>query len=173
MALLLSRASRISFGERSMADTTKDHRGIPSGAHCTDNDCWCWDPTRNPQHEANQRKTLFSSNPVSNERLAELLEEHWDYKPDAPVVPSTLRMGELSSILLELHQRRGAHETSEARDAARYRFLRQPDNAIVYAKDRHAWGQNVSGHVRWETPEQLDAAVDAARGAVNGGDEHA
>jgi hypothetical protein len=58
-------------------------------------------------------------------------------------------------------------ETSrdEARDAARYRFLRQPGNAIVYAKDRNAWGQNASGHVRYDTAEQLDAAVDAARGA--------
>lgn len=54
----------------------------------------------------------------------------------------------------------------DARDAARYRFLREPGNAIVYAKDRNAWGKNASGHVRWDTAEQLDAAVDAARGAV-------
>ncbi len=50
-------------------------------------------------------------------------------------------------------------------DAARYRYLRQPGNAIVYAKDRNAWGQNASGHVRYDTAEQLDAAIDAARGA--------
>jgi len=48
-------------------------------------------------------------------------------------------------------------------DGARYRFLREPGNAIVYAKDRDAWGQNASGHVRYDTAEQLDAAVDAAR----------
>lgn len=65
-----------------------------------------------------------------------------------------------------------AVETSEARDAARYRFLRQPGNAIVYAKDRNAWGKNVSGHVRWETPEQLDAAVDAAMGSPENGSEN-
>lgn len=58
-------------------------------------------------------------------------------------------------------------ETSrdDARDAARYRFLRHPGNAIVYAKDRSAWGRNASGHVRYDIAEQLDAAVDAARGA--------
>lgn len=58
-------------------------------------------------------------------------------------------------------------ETNDiARDAARYRFLRQPGNAIVYAKDRDAWGRNASGHVRYDTAEQLDAAVDAASNAV-------
>lgn len=58
-------------------------------------------------------------------------------------------------------------ETSpDARDAARYRFLRQPGNAIVYAKDRNAWGHNAAGHVRYDTAEQLDQAVDAAMGSV-------
>lgn len=62
---------------------------------------------------------------------------------------------------------RSANETNDiARDAARYRFLRQPGNAIVYAKDRDAWGRNASGHVRYDTAEQLDAAVDAASNAV-------
>lgn len=62
---------------------------------------------------------------------------------------------------------RGPVETNDiARDAARYRFLRQPGNAIVYAKDRDAWGRNASGHVRYDTAEQLDAAVDAASNAV-------
>lgn len=56
------------------------------------------------------------------------------------------------------------HISPDERDARRYRFLRQPGNAIVYAKDRHAWGQNASGHVRYDTAEQLDAAVDAAMG---------
>jgi hypothetical protein len=59
---------------------------------------------------------------------------------------------------------RAAHEAlgDDARDSARYRFLRQPGNAIVYAQDRNAWGQNASGHVRYDLAEQLDAAVDAA-----------
>ena len=52
---------------------------------------------------------------------------------------------------------------SALRDAARYRFLRQPGNAIVYAKDRNAWGEGASGHIRYQTAEQLDAAVDAAK----------
>lgn len=52
-----------------------------------------------------------------------------------------------------------------ARDAERYRFLRQPGNAIVYAKDRNAWGDNVSGHVAYKTAEELDAAIDVARRA--------
>lgn len=52
------------------------------------------------------------------------------------------------------------------RDAERYRFLRQPGNAIVYARDRDAWGDNVSGHVKWDTSEQLDAAIDKAIGAA-------
>lgn len=51
------------------------------------------------------------------------------------------------------------------RDAERYRFLRQPGNAIVYAKDRNAWGEGASGHVKYKTPEELDAAIDAAIGA--------
>ncbi len=50
-------------------------------------------------------------------------------------------------------------------DAWRYQFLRQPGNAIVYAKNRNAWGEGASGHVRYDTPEQLDAAIDAARAA--------
>lgn len=54
----------------------------------------------------------------------------------------------------------------ESRDAERYRFIRQPGNAIVYAKDRSAWGNGASGHVRYDTAEQLDAAVDAARAPV-------
>lgn len=53
-----------------------------------------------------------------------------------------------------------------ADDAERYRFLRQPGNSIVYAKDRNAWGEGNSGHVRYDTPEKLDAAVDAARSAL-------
>lgn len=56
------------------------------------------------------------------------------------------------------------------RDAERYRFLRHPDNAIVYSKDRNAWGAGASGHVRYDTPEQLDAAVDTARAAVTKGE---
>lgn len=55
--------------------------------------------------------------------------------------------------------------SGDAEDAARYRFLRQPGNAIVYAKDRDAWGDDASGHVRYDTPEQLDAAIDRARAA--------
>lgn len=50
----------------------------------------------------------------------------------------------------------------DARDAARYRFLRQPNHAIVYARDPNAWGHNTPGHIRYNTPEQLDAAIDAA-----------
>jgi hypothetical protein len=58
-------------------------------------------------------------------------------------------------------------ETSrDAEDAARYRFLRQPGNAIVYAQDRDAWGEGASGYVKWDTPEKLDAAVDRVRGAL-------
>jgi hypothetical protein len=59
-------------------------------------------------------------------------------------------------------ERLQAEMVGDARDAARYRFLRQPGNAIVYARNRNAWGQNASGHVRYDTAEQLDAAVDAA-----------
>lgn len=63
-------------------------------------------------------------------------------------------------------------ETSrDVEDAARYRFLREPGNAIVYAKDRNAWGDAAhpaAGHVRYDTPEQLDAAIDTARRAENG-----
>lgn len=46
--------------------------------------------------------------------------------------------------------------------AERYRFLREPGNAIVYAKDPNAWGSGQSGHVRYDTAEQLDTAIDAA-----------
>lgn len=47
-------------------------------------------------------------------------------------------------------------------DAERYRYLRQPNNCILYARDPHAWGKDSPGHVAWKTPEQLDAAIDAA-----------
>lgn len=71
-------------------------------------------------------------------------------------------------------EREQAMHAADARDAARYRFLRQAGNAIVYAKDRHAWGKNASGHVRYDTPEQLDAAVDVARSAETvDGEPHA
>lgn len=73
-------------------------------------------------------------------------------------------LSEANEWLWQLYQA-SSDETSDARDAARYRFLRQPGNAIVYAKDRNAWGDNISGHVRWDTAEQLDAAVDAALGS--------
>ncbi len=47
-------------------------------------------------------------------------------------------------------------------DAARYRFLRQPGNAIVSVKNPRAFGQN-AGPVRYDTPERLDEAIDRAR----------
>jgi hypothetical protein len=50
----------------------------------------------------------------------------------------------------------------DAEDAKRYRFLREPNHAIVYARDPDAWGHNTPGHIRYNTPEQLDAAIDAA-----------
>lgn len=62
--------------------------------------------------------------------------------------------------------RNSAYEADIAKltpDAERYRFLREPGNAIVYAQARHAWGKNASGHVHYRTAEELDAAVDAAR----------
>lgn len=40
---------------------------------------------------------------ISSERLAELIEELSGHHPKAYVIPSTLRMGELESILRELH----------------------------------------------------------------------
>lgn len=59
----------------------------------------------------------------------------------------------------------------ERRDAARYRFLRQPGNAIVYAKDRNCWGAGASGHVKYDTAAHLDAAVDAAMGSPSKANE--
>jgi hypothetical protein len=50
----------------------------------------------------------------------------------------------------------------DAPDALRYRYLRQPNHAIVYARDPHAWGRDTPGHVRYDTPEQLDEAIDKA-----------
>lgn len=54
----------------------------------------------------------------------------------------------------------------DAEDAARYRFLREPGNAIVYAKHHDAWGVGGSGHVRYREPAELDTAIDSARAAV-------
>jgi hypothetical protein len=48
-------------------------------------------------------------------------------------------------------------------DGARYRFLREPNNAIVYARDPNAWGLTHSGHVSFRVPEELDAAIDKVR----------
>ena len=62
-----------------------------------------------------------------------------------------------------------ARSQQDAHDAMRYRFLRKPDNAIVYAKDPNAWGAGTSGLVRYDTPEQLDAAVDTAMAAASPG----
>lgn len=64
----------------------------------------------------------------------------------------------------------------DAKNAARYRFLRQPGNAIVYAMHPEAWGMCSpprSGHVRYETPEQLDAAIDEAMFAALAGKDGA
>lgn len=47
-------------------------------------------------------------------------------------------------------------------DADRYRYLRQPGNAIVYAKDANAWGMSNPGHVRYDSPGMLDTAIDRA-----------
>jgi hypothetical protein len=52
---------------------------------------------------------------------------------------------------------------TDAIDAARYRFLRHLDNAIVYAKSIcPGWGQDGKAHIRYDTPEQLDEAIDIA-----------
>jgi hypothetical protein len=71
--------------------------------------------------------------------------------------------------LQEIEARLTPETSRDADDAARYRFLREPGNAIVYAQARHAWGKNASGHVHYRTPEELDAAVDAARAAEKAG----
>lgn len=58
-----------------------------------------------------------------------------------------------------------ASQSKDAEDASRYRFLRVPNNAIVYAARKDAWGSHShpsAGHVRYDTPEQLDIAIDAA-----------
>lgn len=67
-----------------------------------------------------------------------------------------------------VHQLMTSGETTDAdaRDAARYRWMREPQNLIVYAKSRNAWGTGGSGHIRYDTAELLDAAIDAERGAV-------
>lgn len=60
----------------------------------------------------------------------------------------------------------------DARDAARYRFLRTPGNATVYAKDLANWNREphlpkgTYGYFRYNTPEQLDAAIDVALAQV-------
>lgn len=80
-----------------------------------------------------------------------------------------LTMNLLNGAFLLLNGRLAAEPSEVQRDAERYRFLRQPGNAIVYAKDRNAWGDAahpVAGHVRYDTAEQLDAAVDVAIGAT-------
>jgi hypothetical protein len=57
--------------------------------------------------------------------------------------------------------RREAREQEQ--DAERYRFLRKPGNVIVYAKvPSPGWGNDGHAHVRYDTPEQLDAAIDGA-----------
>lgn len=80
------------------------------------------------------------------------------------VTPST-RIVIHPSEWLTLVEVATGNETCDALDAERYRFLRQPGNAIVYARGPNVWGEGHSGHVKWDTPEALDAAVDAARGS--------
>lgn len=87
-----------------------------------------------------------------------------EYNSSVKACPKGHTEGDCSSTCFSQEPRETTRD--DARDAARYRFLRQPGNAIVYAKDRNAWGKNASGHVAYDTAEQLDAAVDAARGAV-------
>lgn len=51
-------------------------------------------------------------------------------------------------------------------DAERYRYLRIPGNAIVYAARPDAWqgcAHPAAGHVRYKTSDELDAAIDSAR----------
>lgn len=65
-----------------------------------------------------------------------------------------------------------AHVIALRVDAERYRWLRKPYNAIVYALDPINWNKaphSNKTHYRYETPEILDAAIDAARSA--GGDD--
>jgi hypothetical protein len=82
-------------------------------------------------------------------------------RTDAAMFDSTL-LGPNSIVRVGFARQLERENAELRRDAERYRFLRIPGRAIVYAKDRDAWGSGQSGHVRYDAPEQLDAAVDAA-----------
>lgn len=94
------------------------------------------------------------------------------------IIEANLANGDDAEVCLDMVETRALHEWlgrllgasettgDDALCAARYRFLRQPDNAIVYAKHPDAWGVGGSGHVRYRSPEELDAAIDAVRGTV-------
>lgn len=69
----------------------------------------------------------------------------------------------------------GGEDRALREDAERYRFLREPGNAIVYAKDLTNWNQvpylpaNGSfGLFKYDSPEKLDAGIDDARAAEGG-----
>lgn len=60
-------------------------------------------------------------------------------------------------------------DSGDAADAARYRFLRDPKNSIVYAMDWVNWNEvphSGRSHFRYEEPEQLDSAIDAQLAAM-------
>jgi hypothetical protein len=83
--------------------------------------------------------------------------------PDELLTSLVVTFQKMQRMLEGSSARQLERENAELRrDAERYRFLRNPWHAIVYAKDHDAWGSGQSGHVRYDTPEQLDAAIDVA-----------
>lgn len=94
---------------------------------------------------------------AENERLRGLVRDIYSYAEDQSM--------ETLMDIIDAARVDTTVQPSDALDAARYRFLRQPGNAIVYAKSPNAWGEGASGHVRYDTPENLDDAVDKARTA--------
>ena len=98
---------------------------------------------------------------VTDARLAEILTARWSDGEHA-------HGSEIESCLLEL-QRLRASSTASEKDAARYQWLREQMHiagaAIVEVlQPAGDWGNSVTA----ESPEGLDAAIDAAMEKANG-----
>lgn len=116
------------------------------------------------------------SDKISDERLAELIDEHGGYETNSYVMPSTLRMGELESALRELVGARAEIERLQAQLAALAEagtgYSQQTVDAITKEREalrkdaaRYRWLNSQGGYVTYADPETNDAYIDAALAA--------
>lgn len=113
--------------------------------------------------------SLAPASPVGAERFRSLVTYAVEH---LPADDGRLVMKEWQRLLAEDTAQLAALTAQCAglrKDAERYRYLHNRNHCIVYAKvPCEGWGYANMAHMRYDTPEELDAAIDGAIAAGNG-----